>query len=161
MPRAFALRKEYEGTVTVFDTAEDEAAGNGREVPKYGGGVFNVSGRSVNLGELVEQGGGKVVIDDNDGALLATFEENPAFKEVAVQDDEPTASEYDALSRSELRERAHQRGFQGAGNLRADDLRSLLKEHDAAQQAGDQERAQALLTDPTNAVSGEESKPDA
>jgi hypothetical protein len=43
MSIAYALREDFKGTVEVFDTVEDQQAGNGREQRRYLGGLIAVA----------------------------------------------------------------------------------------------------------------------
>jgi hypothetical protein len=145
MPRAFALRAEYQGTVTVDDG----------EVPKYGGGVFRVGDRDVNLRDLHDAAGGdKVVVADEDTALAAVLEESIAHKEVPVKDEPVTHGPYEDRGAMDLRAELKQRGF-SASTLKKEDAIVVLQAHDKAVADGDDARAASLLQDPALALTKE------
>lgn len=75
MSSAFALRAEYEGTVTQ----------DGVEVPAFTGGVLAIpDGRSYNVREALDEGNGTIVVGDDDHILAGVLSEYPALKSVAV-----------------------------------------------------------------------------
>lgn len=74
MSSAFALRAEYDGTVTHED---------GTTVPVYTGGVLAIpDGRSYDVREALDQGNGTIVVPDDDHLLSLVLSEYPALKSV-------------------------------------------------------------------------------
>jgi hypothetical protein len=87
MSIAYALREDFKGTVEVFDTVEDQQAGNGREQRRYLGGLIAVADeRDFDpLAELTIAGNGDadagiIVVADADHALIAQLDAQPALE---------------------------------------------------------------------------------
>ena len=73
---AFALRAEYDGTVTHDD---------GSTVPVYSGGVIAIpDGRSFDVREALDNGNGTIGGPDEDHLLATVLEQYPALKSVPV-----------------------------------------------------------------------------
>lgn len=125
---AYGLRAEYDGTVDTPDGT----------TPAYQGGVIGVDeAREVNIAEALEAGGGKIIADPGDNALVTALDAYPALKRIAAdQDAAPTVARYDGLTSAELRRELAVRDL-SPGGAKAE-LVDRLEAHDVAVAAGDQ-----------------------
>ena len=126
---AYALRDEFTGTVDQRETEDAEPV----TVPVFTGGPISVdTDREIHLGEALEEGGGTIVIDDGDGALIVALDGYPALKRVAVPEGaEPVAGDYDSQTNAALRAELNRRGVTGGGNKSHDELVAALEAYDA------------------------------
>jgi hypothetical protein len=146
MSIAYALREDFKGTVEVFDTVEDQQAGNGREQRRYLGGLIAVADeRDFDpLAELTIAGNGDadagiIVVADADHALIAQLDAQPALKRVPVPEDATEVAKWEGQPVLALRDELERRGLDKSG-VKAD-LVARLEASDAAIAGGDQETA--------------------
>lgn len=141
---AFALTADYEGTVEVFDTVEDQEAGTGRVVDKFQGGVIAIPGRDedFDVREHLIAGDGVIVVSAGDAPLLLALDEYTALKRVKAPDDAAdVVSAYSGQTKTVLRDLARSRDIDIPGGASKDDIVALLEAQDAAIAAGDQDGA--------------------
>lgn len=138
---AFALTADYEGTVTI--ELED---GSTEDVPKFGGGLLASSVGDIDVGKLLEEGDGAIVLDASaHGPAVELLRHYPALEEVdvpsgakAIALEEPEAG-YGANFVPQLREIAADRGIDGAAGAKKGDLVAALEEYDRRAAAGELE----------------------
>lgn len=120
---AYGLRAEYEGTVDTDDGP----------IAVFQGGLIRVDdARDLNIAEALEAGGGVIVAEDHDYALVTALDEYPALKRVpAPETQEPTVGRFDGLTALELRAEAVNRDLSTAGSKA--ELVARLEAHDAGE----------------------------
>lgn len=130
---AYELREEFKGTVLQRETEDDP----GTEVPKFTGGLVGAGDTELELGKALQEGNGRIVIDETaDPLLAAVLDDVGALKRVSTEDvDEPTIG-YADWPGQRLRDEAGRRGIAGAAGAKVDDLRDALAADDARIQAG-------------------------
>lgn len=121
MQIAFELRSDFQGTVTLPDETE---------VPKFSGGVLAIGPSSIDVAELLQAGGGTIVVETAQQPLVALLEAYPPLKQCPVPDGVAAVQLYELWSRAALNEEAHRRGLQGYTRLSSDELARVLQEQD-------------------------------
>lgn len=125
MGEAFTLTADYAGTITSAD--ED---GNPVEVDKFRGASFSLGdGRTVNVGDLLEEGGGTIVTDDPE--VIIHLETATYLKHVTAPEDTPPVDTLSTLTTSQLRELPEARVIEGVDTLRKADLITAIERHRA------------------------------
>lgn len=110
---AFALRAEYEGTVTIKGDGDTDL-----EVPKFLGGVIVAGERDLDVAELLAQGDGAIVISDRDPRIVAALDEYPALKRVDVPKGADTVlGSYEDSNLTTLRAEARRRELDVEGGV--------------------------------------------
>lgn len=119
---AYALRGDYAGTVEQ----------DGEEVPLFSGGITSAGDAGdLDVAELLEEGGGTIVVDDRDPRIVLALDEFLALKRVPVPDDvKALVGDYDGQPVTTLRGELKRRGVTGGGNLSQDDAVTALKAYD-------------------------------
>lgn len=107
----------------------------------YTGGLIRVSyDRELNVKEALDEGGGTIVVADDDEQLISALDAYPALKRSDAPDDaEPTAGRYDDATVASLRNDLKVAGLSTSGNR--DELVARLETHNAAVASGDAETA--------------------
>lgn len=135
---AYALRAEYEGTVSV--PGDD---GDTTETPLFTGGVLAVGDGDFHVKDQLEAGDGTIVIHQADSRLFELLEAYPALKRVDVPEGAEPISIYERQTAEALRHQAQLRQFVGVGPGKAEVI-ARLEAHDQALAAGDPVRAAAI-----------------
>lgn len=131
---AWALRDEYAGTVLQREHDEDP----GTEVPKFSGGVISAAARDLNIGELLAEGDGVIVLELPDQAVITALDDYPALKRVPVPEGAtPLDTPLEGLKLADLRDRAKALELEGAGGLTKAELAAVLAEVDRRTAAGE------------------------
>lgn len=134
---AYELREAYAGTVEQVLTVDDKGDPvDTKTVPLFSGGVITVADGELNIGELLEQGKGRIVVNEEtiEGQqAVNVLDYYPALKRVEVEEgDEPT-NPLDALSASALRDEAKLLGVKiEAGANRDAVLKGLTEQRERA-----------------------------
>jgi hypothetical protein len=135
-PVAYALRDELAGTVQQVPVDEDGNELEAITVPAFTGGVIVVD-RGGNepdgfdVREAIDEGGGLIVVDENDAYLIGALDQYPALKRVPAPEDAKPAVGYEHRRATDLREELERRGVTGAGSASKADLVSALEAWDA------------------------------
>lgn len=127
----YELRAAYAGTVLQRTDGDDP----GTEVPVFQGGLITAGDRDLNIGELLEEGDGRIYVEDSDAAAILALDEYPALKRTTVADGaeatvNTVAEAYADRNRDELRAEADSRGIEGAKSSNKPELVIALEEHD-------------------------------
>jgi hypothetical protein len=102
------------------------------------GGLAALSDGDFNVAEVLEAGGGRIVVDENDAELVTFLDGYPALKRAAIGDtDTPTVRRYDLMDTTAARAEAARRGIRRHGSGTLDDVRAALGRQDQAIVAGD------------------------
>jgi hypothetical protein len=111
VPTAFALRADHE--------------------PVFAGGVLNVSqDRSFDVGQALQSGGGQIVVEDHDEALLVALDGYAALKRVGAKGAEPTVDKYGEMTQAQLKDELKARALEGVGATK-DEMRAALHADDS------------------------------
>lgn len=148
---AFALREEFAGEVDQVDPESGEPT----TVSKFQGGVLWVGDGDFHVKDSLEAGDGTIVVEQGDSTLVELLRHYPPLKEVSAPAGATAISRYERIELDDLRDRARVRGLKGSGGLARAALERLLRSLDSALEAGDQERAQAILEGGTAADEGD------
>jgi hypothetical protein len=131
---AFALREEYEGTVTQIAEEGAEPV----EVPAFTGGVIAAGDEDLNVRELLdgdEYGPpGVIVVDRSATNIVNALEQYPPLKAVTPPAGATALTEYDGATATVLKRELERRGITGTG--KRDDLEAALRAHDAGHGEG-------------------------
>lgn len=131
---AFALREDYQGEIEV-----ELADGTKEQRAIYQGGVLALGPSSVNVGELLEQGNGVIVVEQGQAELVELLAEYGPLKRVGVPDGARAVSLWATRPRAVLLEEARRRGLRGYTSLSTDRLAGVLQRQD--HEAGERARA--------------------
>jgi hypothetical protein len=121
---AYALRSEYEGTVTV-----EREDGSKQELPKFGGGLVRVGEGDVDVAQALSDGKGAIVVQADDHTAIDVFDVYPALKRVEVPAKAKPLSRYARLTLETLRHQASLRDLPTSGSRR--ELERALEAQDA------------------------------
>lgn len=155
---AFELAEEYAGTVEVADPDSDQEDAT-KEVDVFQGAVVAVPPdcTSFDVKQELAEGGGLIVVDETNTALVDTLVALPVLKRIAAPAGAQGISAYGTLSAARLREVAKARDLDLGGAKRKEDLIAVLKASDAARLAGDAEAAaDPTVPDTEGAPTGQE-----
>lgn len=128
--KAYALREEYAGTVTV----------DGAEVPKFSGGVLSIGsdGHSFDVrAELDKTSDGILVVDDPDVETVLDHYLPVVPVDLPADHDRRVLSGYSSWSVGDIRGELKRRGFVGTGRIGKDAGVVALSQHDDRLAAGD------------------------
>lgn len=142
---AYELRESHAGTVEQLEHADADPV----EVPLFTGGLIRVGvDGEADVAELLEEGGGTIVVDEVNEALIAALDEYPALKRVSAGGAAPTASTsaYADSNVTALRADAKARELEGGSSATKDELVNALEEHDRRLADGTLDELGAPLT---------------
>lgn len=105
MSIAYGLKAEYEGTVEL----------DGTPVPVFSGGIIRVGERDVDVRQALDAGGGRIVVDDHDAALINRLDAHEALKRVAAHDAAVTLAPTDGMTVPALRDELRAAGWSTGG----------------------------------------------
>lgn len=138
---AYELRAEYAGTVEqVLTVNEHGDPDTTQTVPLFTGGVIRAGDKDLDVRAELEQGNGRIVIDDADPhaqAAVIALDGYPALKRVAAAGADATLDPLDELNAAQARAEASRIGLSIAAGTKADEVRAGLKAHRDALAAGD------------------------
>jgi hypothetical protein len=133
---AFELREEYAGTIEVEVGEDDAKVTEERDVFQGAVVALPPDGESFHVKDQLAKGGGLIVVDETNYALVDTLENLPCLKRAAAPDGAEGISVYGSLSGPRLKEIADARGVKPDGRKK-DDYIAALEAADAALAAGE------------------------
>lgn len=135
---AYALRADFAGTVErVLST---DAAGEPVDVetvPRFLGGIVSIDdARDLDVAAALEEGNGRIVVDDSDLMAINVLDAYPALKRVGAEDDDRlTVDRYADANVRELDRELRLRGITGLDTAKPAKVAALHAD-DARQAAG-------------------------
>lgn len=106
-------------------------------VDTFAGGLLRAGDRDLNIAELLEQGGGTIVVDAAATPLeVAILDDYPALKRVKAPEGEAATVSHADLTVRQLRDEAARRGMGGAASASKTALVQALDTDDARVAAG-------------------------
>jgi hypothetical protein len=128
---AFALREEMKG-----ETEVELADGTTETRPTYGGGVLAIGGTSIDVGELLEENDGVLVVENGQASLVELLKAYGPLKEIAPPKGAKILSLYSTWPRAALLDEARRRELVGYTRLNSATLVAVLQRQDAERGAG-------------------------